>query len=101
MLDETMHAEIVERMRALRIERKISAQKIADTVGMSRDILANLEGGRRTHMMVNEAVALATFFRVDLVSFILGPEVICLVCENHPKPYTQCLICMKTGDVHV
>ncbi|MBL7494374.1 helix-turn-helix transcriptional regulator [Frankia sp. AgW1.1] len=61
----------LRRVRAIRQERRISAQELAELVGMSRDVLANAENGRRPFICtLPEAIALARALDVDLVRML-------------------------------
>jgi len=52
---------IGSRIRELRQQQGISAQRLSDAVGglMTRAVIANLENGRKQDLLVNELVAIA------------------------------------------
>lgn len=59
---------IGDKIKALRKENKISQEKLAHEIGVSRQIIGEWERGERTPTLVN-ANALATFFHVSVDVF--------------------------------
>ena len=77
--DDLLIAHIRGRVRALRTERNLSAQRLVDMlqpygVTMSRSAYSNFEYGLRDDITFHEAIALALALDVELVDLITDPE---------------------------
>ena len=59
-------ARYARRLRVLRTSLGLSAQNLADSSGVPRAVLTNLENGRRERFSLDEAVAIAEALGTDL-----------------------------------
>lgn len=69
---------IADRVRTLRAEHGLSAQRLADRmselgISWKREVVANLENGRRGTVGVDELLALAIVFDVPPVTLLVNP----------------------------
>ena len=64
---------IGKRVREIRDARGVSAQALADKTGLSREVIANLETGRKAHVTVEELVRLAQGLNVGLAYLLTDP----------------------------
>ena len=91
--------QIVENMRLLRKERKMSALELSEAmermgIPFSRNTIANLEVDRRNEVTVTELMGLAKLFDVGVEWFITthGPK--CNWCMDFPPEGYQCMTCL-------
>lgn len=95
-LDDLTQA-VTRNVRRLRWARNWTAQEVSERcanagVPMPRNVLANLESGRRAHLTVPELAALAAVFRVEPWS-LTTDQPLCLVCRNNAPAGFACLVC--------
>ncbi len=67
-----MTTKYMEKLRALRIERGLSQEQVAQAIGVSRPTYAALEAGTKQSLDVSEAQKLAGFFGIGLNELITG-----------------------------
>lgn len=65
---------IGERIRRYRQMNKMSAQKLADAAGLTRSIVANIESGRRSDLLLSELMALSDALRVPPAALMFPVE---------------------------
>lgn len=90
--------QIVENMRLLRKERKMSAIELADAmaqigVNFPRSTIANLESNRRSEVTVTELMGLAKLFDVGVEWFTTAHGPKCNWCNDSPPEGFQCTTC--------
>lgn len=94
-------AEVIAKLRALRKIQKVSAQKLADAVTelgfpITRTMLANWEGGRRTTVPVDFLVLAAKALGTTAVAILTEP-VRCPSCKGEPPAGFTCNTCGTAG----
>jgi transcriptional regulator with XRE-family HTH domain len=83
--------DVVRHMRALRGARGWTAQELADQTGIPRNVITNLETGRRETLSVDELVLLAQAFNVPPMRLIDGTY--CRRCFGAPPDGFICGDC--------
>jgi transcriptional regulator with XRE-family HTH domain len=91
----------IGRMRRFRQARGLSAQKLADLIAaqglpITRSIIANMEGGTRAVMSVDELFAVADALG-STPEGILGRAPLCATCGDEPPAGFRCLNCGESG----
>jgi transcriptional regulator with XRE-family HTH domain len=94
--------EVVGRIRKLRKERKVSAQKLADRCQdlgfqVPRMVIANLESGRRDSITVDELATLASALQVPVAGLLMTR---CQSCYDNPPAGFTCNACGHTQAAH-
>lgn len=95
-------ARVVAGLRALRIERKISAQELADGMTaagypIKRSVIANLESGRRAEVSVDHLAAAAQALGVDAAALLRRVTAPCPHCKGQPPVGFTCNTCSGRG----
>ena len=67
-----MIAGLVERLQALRKERRLSQKEVADALGISAAVVSNYESGERTPSLEN-LLSLSSFYRCS-TDYLLGRD---------------------------
>lgn len=88
---------VIRNVRALRVGRGWSAAEVAsraDAAGfvLPRNVIANLENGRRAMVTVDELAALAAVLAVEPWS-LTSDEPVCTACRNNAPAGFACLTC--------
>ena len=92
---------VVRNVRRLRDRRGWTAMEFSDRTAatgfrVGRNVLANLETGRRRIVTVDELAAFAAALRVDPWSLTTG-EPVCVACRNRAPAGFACLTCGCKG----
>jgi transcriptional regulator with XRE-family HTH domain len=91
-------AEVIAQLRAIRNERKVSAQELADrmtTAGypIKRSVIANLESGRRAEVSVDHVAIAAKALGVDPAALLRRVTAPCPHCNGQPPAGFICGTC--------
>lgn len=96
-MTEPIAARVVRELTALRRQRKISAQQLADRMTaagypINRSSIANLENGRREEISVGHLAIAAQILGADPAA-ILRRAAPCPRCANDPPAGFACKTC--------
>jgi transcriptional regulator with XRE-family HTH domain len=97
---------VVDNVRAIRKRLGWSAARLAEALpaelGLSRAVIANLEGGRRDAVTLDELAALAEALKISDPWALTRPEVPpCETCGGNPPPGFRCMVCDAPGTSEV
>ncbi|WP_424862135.1 helix-turn-helix domain-containing protein [Streptomyces sp. MMS24-I29] len=93
-------ADIIARIRAYRVGRRMSAQQLADAITaagfpITRGVIANQENGRVETIPVDQVVAAAQVFGLHAVELFHGDP--CAACAGLPPEGFTCNTCGTGG----
>lgn len=94
--------DVVSRMRMLRERRGLSCEELAELMcrkgtHITRNIIANLEAGRKNYLSVDDAVYAAEALGVSLEYLLFGTGVSCDTCMDMPPFGFTCNSCKQEG----
>jgi transcriptional regulator with XRE-family HTH domain len=95
-------AEVIAQLRAIRNERKVSAQELADRMTaagypIKRSVIANLESGRRAEVSVDHLAIAAKALGVDPAAILRRVAAPCPHCTGQPPAGFTCNTCGTAG----
>lgn len=65
----------IGRLRDVRQAKGISAQALSESSGVPRNVIANMENGRRDGIDLDEAIALCKALDIDFVQVVTGQPI--------------------------
>ena len=100
-MSDALSVQVAANVRAMRRKRKLTQAALADAlaahgVTVGRNVLANIETGRRVDVSVDELAAFAAVFDVEPWS-LTKRHVVCLNCGGQPHLGFTCRVCGVEG----
>jgi transcriptional regulator with XRE-family HTH domain len=101
-LQSDLTIDVVSRMRMLRERRGLTCEELAalmTTAGThtTRNIITNLEAGRKNYLSVDDVVAASVALGVNLEYLLFGHGASCENCKDNPPLDFTCNFCKQTG----